>query len=197
MGWSGRAPAPPASEAGKGRESRGARHVSASQHDDRCYGHRYREELIPHRRPRSARRDRAAAEVVTWPGGVAVGQYAALPDRDGGMRRAITSRSGGFADRAHASGRRSRENPFQAAPGFSHFARHLIGFACRIPELSRHLRFYQNHLEFEQRISGSSRNMRKDSCTLPYTNGCQRHACRKSSCLNSLRTCRRSGRKDP
>src|SRR5262245_6671181 len=35
-----RAPAPPASEAGKGRQSRGARHVSAGQHDDRRYGHR-------------------------------------------------------------------------------------------------------------------------------------------------------------
>jgi transposase len=28
MGWSGRAPAPPASEAGKGRQRRGARHVT-------------------------------------------------------------------------------------------------------------------------------------------------------------------------
>jgi hypothetical protein len=28
MGWSGRAPAPPASKAGKGRQRRGARHVS-------------------------------------------------------------------------------------------------------------------------------------------------------------------------
>ena len=31
MGWSGRAPAPPASEAGKGRRRQGARHVSAAQ----------------------------------------------------------------------------------------------------------------------------------------------------------------------
>jgi hypothetical protein len=38
MGWSGRAPAPPASEAGKGRQSQGARHVSAVRHDDRRYG---------------------------------------------------------------------------------------------------------------------------------------------------------------
>ena len=30
MGWSGRAPAPPASEAGKGRQRRGARHVSTA-----------------------------------------------------------------------------------------------------------------------------------------------------------------------
>src|SRR5262249_7056417 len=63
---------------------------------------------------------------------------------------------------------------FMPRDAASDFARHLIGFACRTPELSRHLRFYQNHREFEQRISGSSRNMRKGSCTLPYTNACQR-----------------------
>jgi hypothetical protein len=32
MGWSGRAPAPPASEAGKGRQRQGARHVSDTQY---------------------------------------------------------------------------------------------------------------------------------------------------------------------
>src|SRR5262249_27903667 len=85
MGWSGRAPAPPASEAGKGRQSQGARHVSASQHDDRRYGHRYRQELVPRRSARSARRYRAAAEVVAWPGRIAISQYAALPGRDGGL----------------------------------------------------------------------------------------------------------------
>jgi ABC-type multidrug transport system fused ATPase/permease subunit len=31
MGWSGRAPAPPASEAGKGRQRRGARYVRQTQ----------------------------------------------------------------------------------------------------------------------------------------------------------------------
>jgi hypothetical protein len=35
MGWSGRAPAPPASEAGKGRQRQGARHVSDTQYRDR------------------------------------------------------------------------------------------------------------------------------------------------------------------
>jgi transposase len=35
MGWSGRAPAPPASEAGKGRQRQGARHVSDIQLRDR------------------------------------------------------------------------------------------------------------------------------------------------------------------
>jgi hypothetical protein len=40
MGWFGRAPAPPAIEAGKGRQRRGARHVSADQRPG-CR-HRYR-----------------------------------------------------------------------------------------------------------------------------------------------------------
>src|SRR6266481_4444683 len=35
MGWSGRAPAPPASEAGKGHQRQGARHVSDSQYWNR------------------------------------------------------------------------------------------------------------------------------------------------------------------
>src|SRR5262245_26945043 len=35
MEWSGRAPAPPASEAGKGRQRRGARHVTQAQFWDR------------------------------------------------------------------------------------------------------------------------------------------------------------------
>jgi len=41
MGWSGRAPAPPAIEAGKGCQRRGARHVSAEHPGCRCR-HRYR-----------------------------------------------------------------------------------------------------------------------------------------------------------
>ena len=44
MGWSGRAPAPPASEAGKGRQRQGARHVSDTQYRDRRDRHRYRRE---------------------------------------------------------------------------------------------------------------------------------------------------------
>jgi transposase len=38
MEWSGRAPAPPASEAGKGCPSQGARHVTDTQHFDRRVG---------------------------------------------------------------------------------------------------------------------------------------------------------------
>ena len=41
MGWFGRAPAPPGIEAGKGRQRRGARHVSAERPGCRCR-HRYR-----------------------------------------------------------------------------------------------------------------------------------------------------------
>jgi predicted ATPase len=39
MGWSGRAPAPPASEAGKGRQRRGARHVLQAQFCNRRDGY--------------------------------------------------------------------------------------------------------------------------------------------------------------
>ena len=47
MGWSGRAPGPPASEAGEGRQGRGAHHVSETQYRDRRDRHRYRQELFP------------------------------------------------------------------------------------------------------------------------------------------------------
>src|ERR1700730_12414272 len=87
MGWSGRAPAPPASEAGKGRQRQGARHVSDTQYRDRRDRHRYRQELVPRRGPRCARRHRAAAKVVAWPSGSAARQYTALPDRHGSLRR--------------------------------------------------------------------------------------------------------------
>ena len=53
MGWSGRAPAPPAIEAGKGRQRRGARHAREAQHHRRRSRHRYRQELVPRRRSRS------------------------------------------------------------------------------------------------------------------------------------------------
>src|SRR3984957_19193484 len=46
MEWSGRAPAPPAYEAGKGRQRQGARHVSNTQTRDCRSWHRYRQELI-------------------------------------------------------------------------------------------------------------------------------------------------------
>src|ERR1700682_2970946 len=93
MGWSGRAPAPPASEAGKGRQRQGARHVSDTQYRDRCNRHRYRQELVPHRWPESARCHRAAAEVVARPGGNAALQPAAVLDRYGGLRRRASSQS--------------------------------------------------------------------------------------------------------
>src|SRR3982074_99436 len=56
MGWSGRAPAPPASEAGKGHQRQGARHVSDTQYRDRRDRHRYRQELVPPRGPPCAPR---------------------------------------------------------------------------------------------------------------------------------------------
>src|SRR5262245_27120747 len=62
MEWSGRAPAPPASEAGKGRQRRGARHVTQVQFWDRRDWYRYRQELVSHRGLRETRCNRAAAE---------------------------------------------------------------------------------------------------------------------------------------
>ena len=53
MGSFGRAPAPPTSEAGKGRQTQGARHV----YRDRRDRHRYRQEHVLRRGPRCARRD--------------------------------------------------------------------------------------------------------------------------------------------
>ena len=44
MEWSGRAPAPPASEAGKGRLRQGARHVTEIEYLHRRDRHRYRSE---------------------------------------------------------------------------------------------------------------------------------------------------------
>src|SRR6202047_2588719 len=93
MGWSGRAPAPPAIEAGKGRPRQGARHVSETQLSDRRDRHRYRQELVPHRGPRSARRNRAAAEVVTRPGRSTARQPATVLNRYGGLRRRASSQS--------------------------------------------------------------------------------------------------------
>src|SRR5260370_36667307 len=75
MGWPGGAPAPPASEAGKGHQRQGARHVSDTQYRDRRDRHRYRQELVPRRGPQCARRHRAAAKVVAWPSRSAARQY--------------------------------------------------------------------------------------------------------------------------
>ena len=70
--WSGRAPALPAREAGQGHPRHGARYVLETHLSDRRDPHRYRQELVSHHRPRSARCHRAAAEVVTRPGGNAL-----------------------------------------------------------------------------------------------------------------------------
>src|SRR5258705_13161890 len=93
MEWSGRAPALPARQAGKGGPRQGARHVSETQLSDRRDRHRYRQELVPHRGPRSARRNRAAAEVVTRPGRSTARQPATVLNRYGGLRRRALSQS--------------------------------------------------------------------------------------------------------
>src|SRR5262245_4818631 len=81
MGWAGRAPAPPAREAGKGRQTRGARHVSQGQFSNSRDRHRYRQELISRGWSGQARRDHASAEVVARTGGSTAGQLAALSNR--------------------------------------------------------------------------------------------------------------------
>jgi hypothetical protein len=58
MGWSGCAPAPPASDAGKGRQRQGARHVSDTRYRDRRDRHRYRQELVTPQEIVSAERRR-------------------------------------------------------------------------------------------------------------------------------------------
>src|SRR5216684_6136780 len=78
---------PASNRAGKGRQRQIARHVSDSQYRNRRDRHRYRQELVPRRGPRCARRHRAAAKVVAWPSGSAARQYTALPDRHGSLRR--------------------------------------------------------------------------------------------------------------
>src|SRR6516162_10403124 len=91
MGWSGRAPAPPGSEAGKGRQRRGARHVLQAQFWNRRDRYRYRQELVSRGGSRQARGDHAAAEVVTRAGGNTAGQPAAVSDRHGGLRWGASS----------------------------------------------------------------------------------------------------------
>jgi hypothetical protein len=46
MEWSGRAPAPPAVEAGRGRQRQGARHVSDTQRHDHRNRHRYHRQFV-------------------------------------------------------------------------------------------------------------------------------------------------------
>ena len=87
MGWSGRAPAPSAMEAGKGRQRRGARHVPADQCPScRCW-RRHRQKLLPRCRSGRTRADCVAAKMVTSLGRGPVCQYAILSDRLGGLRR--------------------------------------------------------------------------------------------------------------
>jgi hypothetical protein len=51
MGWSSRAPAPPAREAGKGPRRQGARHAPEAQGINRRDRHRYRQDLVSRRGP--------------------------------------------------------------------------------------------------------------------------------------------------
>src|SRR4029077_1678403 len=91
-GWSGRAPAPPVTEANPGQLRQGARHVSAIQQlRNRRDRHRYWQELVPRRGTRSAWCDRASTEMVAWPGRGATCQPITVPNRHGGLRRCTSS----------------------------------------------------------------------------------------------------------
>src|SRR5215469_4987649 len=103
MGWSGRAPAPAAREAGEGGRTQGARHVTRARYCNRRDWHRYWQELVPRGGARQAWRNSVAAEVVTWAGRNAARQPAALPDRHGGLRRGASSQSEASAARARRS----------------------------------------------------------------------------------------------
>src|SRR6202022_4752332 len=61
MGWSGRAPAPPASDACAGHQRQGARHGGSAQEFDLLRRHRRWQEFVPRRGSRWGRRHRAAA----------------------------------------------------------------------------------------------------------------------------------------
>src|SRR5260221_8979887 len=86
MGWSGRAPALPVTNAGRGHRRQGARHVTETRQFARRNRHRYRQELVPHRWPESARCHRAAADVVAWSGGA---RLANLPPCRIGMEACV------------------------------------------------------------------------------------------------------------
>src|SRR5262249_4387082 len=85
MEWSGRAPYTASAWTLDG-VAKERRHVKQIKFD-RYGGHRHRQELIPCHRPRWARGDCAASEVVAHPSGHTARQYAAVPDWNGGLRR--------------------------------------------------------------------------------------------------------------
>src|SRR6516225_6065071 len=84
---------PACSECWQGAPKTGARHVTETRQLARRNRHRYRQELVPHRWPKSARCHRAAAEMVAWPGGGPARQSAAVSDRHGGLRRRASPQS--------------------------------------------------------------------------------------------------------
>jgi hypothetical protein len=78
-------------DAGRGYE--GAPPCPTNQLRSRRGGHRHRQELIPRCRPRSARRDRAAAEMVPRPSRGTTCQLAPVPDRHGGDNKSSSIKS--------------------------------------------------------------------------------------------------------
>src|SRR5262252_1663928 len=70
---------------------KGAGHDRDPEEYDRRDRYRYRQELVSRRRPGWTWGSRAPAEVVAWAGGSTARQYAALPDRLGGLGRCPSS----------------------------------------------------------------------------------------------------------
>src|SRR5580704_12467733 len=99
MRWSGRAPYLTGEWLWEGTLKEHC-HVQPIQCDRRNDRHRYRQEFVPCRRPRSARRDRAAAEMVARPSRGAARQHATVPGRDGSLCWRASPES--EADRAQA-----------------------------------------------------------------------------------------------
>src|SRR5262245_32500460 len=91
MGWSGRAPAPPAREAGKGTKDEEYAMSAKFNSENRRDRYRYRQKLVSHRGSGSAWRDRVASEVVLRRNRNTARQPAAVPDRHGGLRRRTPS----------------------------------------------------------------------------------------------------------
>src|SRR5215208_4641229 len=77
----------------RGTEDKGARHVRETQQQNGRDRHRYRQEFVSCRRPRSAWSPGAAPEVVAWPSGSAACQPAAVSDWHGGLHRGSSSKS--------------------------------------------------------------------------------------------------------
>src|SRR6266498_5145493 len=92
MGWPGRAQRLICrTEAGRVKQAHGAcdAHISEDSWDHHHDRDRPRQEHVPPRRLRRARCNHPAAEGIPWSARTPSGQYSALPDRHGGLRKLL------------------------------------------------------------------------------------------------------------